>query len=192
MTHVPLKRLFAEKRHFVVPVLAGLALNIVLYAGVVYPMRLRVNSVERRAETAARAQAAAKRDHTAARLLAEGRDRTNAELRTLYQDVLPTSVAGARRITDLELAKLAAQHHLRRGQRATVLEEQRDGALARLRTTVPLHGSYEDIRQFIYALESGSAFLVIDSLSLVESSEPGSALTVSLGFSTYFRREHGA
>ena len=47
--HLPLKRIFDEKRRLVIPVLAGLALNVVLFAGVVYPLGVRVRSTEARA-----------------------------------------------------------------------------------------------------------------------------------------------
>ena len=40
--HLPLRRIFDDKRRLVIPVLAGLALNVVLFAGVVYPLRARM------------------------------------------------------------------------------------------------------------------------------------------------------
>ena len=50
--HLPLRRIFDDKRRLVIPVLAGLALNVVLFAGVVYPLGARVRSTEARAEAA--------------------------------------------------------------------------------------------------------------------------------------------
>ena len=47
--HLPLRRVFDDKRRLVIPVLAGLALNVVLFAGVVYPLGARVRSMEARA-----------------------------------------------------------------------------------------------------------------------------------------------
>ena len=41
---IPLKRVFDEKRRLVIPILAALALNIALYALVVYPLGARVRS----------------------------------------------------------------------------------------------------------------------------------------------------
>ena len=44
--HLPLRRIFEDKRRLVIPVLAGLALNVVLFAGVVYPLGVRLRSME--------------------------------------------------------------------------------------------------------------------------------------------------
>ena len=44
--HLPLKRIFDEKRRLLVPVLAGITLNVVLLAGVVYPLSARVRTTE--------------------------------------------------------------------------------------------------------------------------------------------------
>jgi hypothetical protein len=49
---IPLRRAFEEKRRLVIPVAAGLAINVVLFVGVVYPMRARVGTAERRQQAA--------------------------------------------------------------------------------------------------------------------------------------------
>ena len=50
-----------------------------------------------------------------------------------------------------------------------------------------LQGNYEDIRHFIYQVESGTDFIVIDSVALRQGAEPGSPLTLDLDLSTYYR-----
>ena len=67
---LPVRRVFEEKRRMVVPVIAGLALNVVLFAGVVYPLDARVRSTERRAQTAMQQLQAAEREHAEARDIA--------------------------------------------------------------------------------------------------------------------------
>ncbi len=49
-----------------------------------------------------------------------------------------------------------------------------------------LRGNYEDIRRFIYQVETGSDFIVIDSIALQQGEEAGSPLTLALGLSTYY------
>lgn len=185
--HLPLKRILDEKRRMAVPVLGGLVLNLVVYAGIVYPFAARVRSTEARAETAAQQLQAAERDDAAARGVAEGRDRTDAALKSFYKDVLPPNVAQARQATFLRLAQLAEQHSLQRAQRDHGVEINKESTLRRMRMSMSLQGNYEDIRRFIYEVESGTDFIVIDSVALRQGAEAGSPLTLDLALSTYYR-----
>jgi len=190
---IPLKRVFEEKRRFVIPLVAALALNIGLYALVVYPLGVRVRSMEQREQAAAREMAAAEREDAAARAVLQGRDRTGSALNTFYKDVLPTSLSSARDVTFLRLEELGEQHDIRIKRRTTTTDTDKKGPLARLSITTELEGNYENIRRFIYQLESGSNFVVIDSLQLSQDAAPGSPLALTLGLSTYYRAEpHGA
>lgn len=187
------RRVFDEKRRLLIPVLGGLLLNIVLYAGVVYPLGVRARSAEARAATAAQVLAAAEREDAAARGLAEGRDRTDAALKAFYQDVLPPSFARATQSTYLRLSQLAEQHNLQQSRSSTDPTKDNESSLARLRFTMSLQGNYEDIRRFIYQVESGSDFIVITSVVLRQGEESGSPLALELGLATYYRaRPDGA
>jgi Tfp pilus assembly protein PilO len=190
---IPVKRVFDEKRRLVIPLLAALALSIALYALVVYPMGVRVRRMEQREQAAAQEMAAAEREDAAARGVLEGRDRTGTALNTFYRNVLPTSLSSARDVTFLRLEELGEQHDIRIKRRTTTTDKDKKGTLARLRITTELEGNYENIRRFIYQLESGSNFVVIDSVQLSQDAAPGSPLTLTLGLSTYYRAEpHGA
>jgi len=123
----------------------------------------------------------------------QGRDRTGSALNTFYKDVLPTSLSSARDVTFLRLEELGEQHDIRIKRRTTTTDTDKKGPLARLSITTELEGNYENIRRFIYQLESGSNFVVIDSLQLSQDAAPGSPLALTLGLSTYYRAEpHGA
>jgi Tfp pilus assembly protein PilO len=190
---IPVKRVFEEKRRLVIPLLAALALNIALYALVVYPLGVRVRSMEQREQAAAQEMAAAQREDAAARAVLQGRDRTGSALNTFYKDVLPTSLSSARDVTFLRLEELGEQHDIRIKRRTSTTDKDKKGSLARLRITTQLEGNYENIRRFIYQLESGSNFVVIDSVQLSQDAAPGSPLALTLGLSTYYRAEpHGA
>lgn len=189
---IPLKRAFDEKRRLMIPVAAGLALNIVMYAGVVYPLSERVRTVDQREQIAARELAQAQREDQAARGLVQGRDRTDTALNTFYRDVLPASLASANRITYLRLAQLAEQHHLKYSHRNAEPDNSSQGSLRRVRITTLLEGDYENIRRFIYQLESGSDFIVIDSVTLGQGGEPTSPLELTLALSTFYKPDHGA
>jgi Tfp pilus assembly protein PilO len=184
--HLPLRRIFDDKRRLLIPVLAGLALNVVLFAGVVYPLNVRVRSMEARAQTAAQQLQAAVREDAEARGVAQGRDRTDTALKAFYKDVLPSSHAQARQATFLRLTQLAEQHNLEQSRRSTDPTPERESSLARLQISMQLKGDYEDIRRFIYQVETGSDFIVIDSIALQQGEEAGSPLTLRLALSTYY------
>ena len=184
---LPLRRVFDEKRRFMIPVLGGLALNIVVYAAVVYPMSESARTAEARADSADLSLQAAERDDAAARGIAEGRDSTDLALKAFYKDVLPTSLAEAQQSTFLRLAQLADQHNLRRSRTSAQQTVERDSPLVRLRISTSLQGNYDDLRSFIYEVESGTDFIVIDSIALRQGTEPDSPLTLDLGLSTYYR-----
>ena len=185
--HLPLRRVFEEKRRLVIPVLAGLALNVVLYAAVVYPLGVRVRNTEVRARAAAEQLRAAEREEADARGIAQGRDRTEVALKAFYKDILPATHAQARHVTFLRLTQLADQHNLEQSRRSTDPKQEKDSMLARLQISINLRGDYEDIRRFIYDVEAGSDFIVIDSIGLQQGEEPGSPLVLRMLLSTYYR-----
>jgi Tfp pilus assembly protein PilO len=188
-----LKRVFHEKRRLVIPIAAGLALNIVLYAGVVYPLSVRERSGEQRDRAAAAELQAAEREALAARETVQGRARTESALKAFYHDVLPGGLSNARLNLYSKLSKLAEEHNLERGNLRLEPDKNLKGSLVRLRGMISLHGDYEDIREFIYQVESGPEFVVIDSVTLTQGGEPGSSsLTLTLGLSTYYRPKYGA
>jgi Tfp pilus assembly protein PilO len=184
--HLPLRRIFEDKRRLVIPVLAGLALNVVLFAGVVYPLGARVRSMESREQAAARALQAAAREDADARGITQGRDLTKTALKAFYQDVLPSSHAQARQATFLRLTQLAEQHNLEQSRRSTDPKQERESSLARLQISMTLRGNYEDIRRFIHQVENGTDFIVIDSIALQQGEEAGAPLTLALSLSTYY------
>ncbi len=186
---LPLRRIFEDKRRLVIPVLAGLALNVVLFAGVVYPLGARVRSMESREQAAAQALLAAAREDADARGITQGRDLTQTALKAFYQDVLPSSHAQARQATFLRLTQLAEQHNLEQSRRSTDPKQERESSLARLQISMTLRGNYEDIRRFIHQVENGTDFIVIDSIALQQGEEAGAPLTLALSLSTYYHAE---
>jgi len=86
------------------------------------------------------------------------------------------------------LSQLAEQHNLEPSGRKFDGEVDKQSSLARVRIQMSLRGDYDDIRHFIYDLESGTDFIVIDSVTLRQGVEAGSPLTLELNLSTYYRR----
>jgi Tfp pilus assembly protein PilO len=187
---IPLKRAFDENRRLVIPVAAGLAVNLLLSVGVVYPMRARMHGAEQRAQAATEALAAAQQEDVSARGLVQGKTRTNTALQTFYQNVLPSNPSTARNITYLRLQQLAEKHQLRTRHREFEPPEiNPKGAVRRVRSTMSIEGSYDDVRRFIYDVETGNDFVVIDGVTLSQSGDMGGTLQLLINLSTYYK--HG-
>ena len=186
-THVPLARVLREHRTALVPLGVVLAINVALLVLVVLPLSQRVQSNEARAELAERAQAAAEAEFKQAEALRDGKARATTDLDTFYRQVLPASVSAARRIMELQLQQKAREFGVRFQRSNGTEEELRDSTLARLTYALTLSGDYDDIRAFIYDLETSPNFVVIDNVVLAEGLDANSPLSLSLELSTYYR-----
>jgi Tfp pilus assembly protein PilO len=183
------RRVVAEHRRLILGLGMAVLINALVYAFVVYPLSERVANVAERERAAEQTLAQAKAAHDQASGTLTGKSRAAAELTTFYQDVLPQDLAGARRLTYLRLARLARESGLdyQRASYAPVVET--GSTLTRLQIQLVLSGTYPDMRNFIYQLETASEFVVIDNVHLAEGADEGGSLVVTLDLSTYFRNQ---
>lgn len=183
-----LARVVTEKRVWVAPLAVGLLLNLAAYALAVYPLSVKVGNAREHEGTAQTKLFAAQRDNRSAEAAGAARDRAGSALKTFYTDILPHDLAGARRITYLRLAQLAQKQGLRAQRRSSEpVDPERNSSLRRLNISMTLAGDYEDMRQFIYLLETAPEFVVIDDIALSEAGEPGSPLVLTMALSTYYQ-----
>ena len=181
-----LKRILAEKRAIIVPLVIAALLNVAVYALVVYPLGVKSAGAADRAEAAARVS----RPPSAISGGARARHRQDAR-RAGAVDLLRQGAAGrsARRASpDLRDAAGARAKHQRQVRGAAVRGRagSKTARLGRLQIRMVLQGDYESFRQFIYELESAPEFVIIDDVTLTQS-EPGKPLTLTLELSTYYR-----
>ena len=182
-----LRRAIAERRRLVVGLAVACAANALVYALVVYPLSQRVANIEQRDLAAEQALAKALAEHTQASGTLNGKARAANELATFYRDVLPQDLAGARRLTSLRLARLARNSNLQYERASYEPTVETGSTLTRLQIRMVLSGSYADIRDFIYHLETAPEFVVIDNVQLAEGSDQSGSLVVTLDLSTYYR-----
>ena len=182
-----LRRAAAEHRRVVIALTVALVANVLVYALVVYPLSQRVANIEQRNEAAAQSLAQARTEHAQANGTLTGKARAATELATFYRDVLPQDLSGARRLTYLRLARLARDSNLEyeRSQYAPEIDDE--STLTRLQIQMVLSGTYAEMRDFIYQLETAPEFVVIDNIQLAEGSNGSGSLVVTLDLSTYFR-----
>ena len=183
---VALSRVLREYRTALVPLAVVLGINIIALVAVVLPLSQRVDAAEQRAEATERQRADAEADFKRAEALRAAKSRATQDLDTFYREVLPQNVGAARRILQLKLRQQAAAHGVEYHGGGSTEEELRDSRLLRLTMSMRLGGSYDNIRAFIYELETSPEFVVIEQLSLSEAMR-SSGLEVSLDVSTYYR-----
>jgi Tfp pilus assembly protein PilO len=186
------KRIFVEKRAFIIPVALGVLLNIAGYLFVVRPLAAKSAGVADRAIAARQALTVAERDLAAARALVTGTSRADEELATFYEQVLPADQNSARRLTYLSLYHLARKMNVKFLDRKTEVEApKRDARVGRWKIRTELQGDYENLRQFIYALESAPEFVIIDDVTLSQN-DATKPLTLTIELSSYYRLDaHG-
>ncbi|HWF86127.1 MAG TPA: GspMb/PilO family protein [Vicinamibacterales bacterium] len=183
-----LKRILVEKRPILIPLAAVLVVNVLVYALVVYPKGRQEAATVDRANAAAASRQSAEREVSAARALVEGKTRAAQELATFYHDVLPADLTAARRMTYDTLPALAKKTNVTWAERHTDVDTaaQKEERLGRLKIRMLLQGDYENLRRFIYELESAPEFVIIDDVTLSQS-DPTKPLTLTLELSAYYR-----
>jgi Tfp pilus assembly protein PilO len=182
------RRVLAEKRRLILPIVVVLVVNIALFAIVLYPLSKKVAGSEDQARAASAALTSAKRDYDAARATVKGKGQADQELQKFYTDVLPPDLSAARRATFLRIEQLAQKSNLRL-ERETTSDPKplRDSQLVKFTYRASLSGEYRNIRRFIHELETAPEFLVLENVELTQSEIENRGLNVSVDIATYYR-----
>jgi len=184
---VPVSRVLADHRRWLIPAAIVLAVNVIVLVAVVLPLRRSVESGASRAEASAQSLRGAVADLKDAEATRDGQAQASADLVRFYAEVLPADISAARRITHMKFSKLAMSHDVTFESGATTPEELRDSSLERLKVNYSLSGDWDNIRELIYELETGPDFIVIDNVQLLEGSQANAPLSLTLELSTYYR-----
>ena len=187
---VPVSRVIADHRRWLVPVGIVLAVNVIVLIAVVLPLRQSVQSASLRADASAQALREAMADLKEAEATRDGQTQASADLDRFYASVLPSDFATARRMTGLKLSQLARSHDVDFQSGQTNTEELRESTLERMHVNYSLTGDWDDIRQLIYEIETGPDFIVIDNVQLAQGSQASAPLALTLDMSTYYRIAH--
>lgn len=186
-----LRRIAVEKRALAVPLLLALVVNLLVYVLVVAPLAVKSSTAAERAAAAAAAQAAAERDRAAARELVVGKARAEQELTTFYDKMLPPSFEAARRMTYARLPAMARKSNVRyEAGTFEVDPDAKSARLGRLHIRMFLQGEYENLRRFIYELETSPDFVIIDDVTMTQE-DTTKPLRFTLELSSYFAKVHG-
>ena len=162
--------------------------NLAAYALWVYPLGVKSAGAADRAAAATRSLQAAERELAAAARAGrrQGARRAGAARPSSTRCCRPIC---RRRATDLRDAAGAGEEDQRQDARSPLRSRPRPEKNARLgllKVHTAWQGDYESFRQFIYALESASPFVIIDDVSLAQN-DPTKPLTLTMELSTYYR-----
>ena len=170
----------------------GGAINLGVLGFVVVPLTSSVENGARRAETAAATLKEAKADFANAEATRDGQAQASKDLQRFYKQVLPTDMAVARRISLSEMNKKARKHNVTFEASSVSTEIVRDSELEHLKASFSLSGDYGDVREFIYDVETGPEFVIIDNVLLSEGQDNTAPLRFTFDVSTYYRTgRHG-
>lgn len=189
---VPAARILGDRRLLA----SGLALltvvNLVGLLLVVGPLRARVQSLGQRAAAASLAASTATRELAEARRTSAGSVQAATDLQRFYTQILPVDQAAARQVTFVRLAQLAREANLSYDHRTFDQDQvDKDSSLTRATLTMSVYGTYRNLRQFLYRLETGPDFVVVREVGVVQSDDPKEPLEAALTLSTFFRTADG-
>jgi Tfp pilus assembly protein PilO len=180
-------RVAREHRAWIWPLVVLAVGNLAALILGVLPLSRSVATAEQRATQATADAQVAAAELAAATAARDGRDTATRELKTFYADVLPASVAEARRLLQLRVAQLARAHDVTFSRAVANPESVRGSDLSRLSAKVELVGRYRDVRAFLYELETATDFVIVDSIVLSEGQDLTGPLDLTLEVSTYFK-----
>jgi Tfp pilus assembly protein PilO len=184
-------RILREKRALLVPLLFVAFANLAVYLLGVAPLRVRVDSVGQEAAKAREDVKTAADQLDEAQKTVTGKSRAAEQLRKFYEEVLPADLAAARRVTHLDLSRMARDASLRVQRRDQSQEQEKESTLVRLDTTMVLEGSYADLREFLYEVETAPDFVVIKDVALAQRQQDESDLVLTMSLATFFRADRG-
>lgn len=181
------QRVLSEKRNLLTVVVVILLVDLGLYVFAVYPWSNKVVGSERRMASVSSQLTAVTDAFAVASEASSSKSLANNQLERFYGEVLPHDLAAARGLFSPYLDNLAEETNLVLERRTSVAEKDRESSLASLRSTMVLAGEYEDIREFIYQLETAPEFILIESVVLGQGNGSDDELVLTLGVSTYYR-----
>jgi Tfp pilus assembly protein PilO len=183
---VPLSRVARDYRPWLIVLAIGLTATVAALILLVLPLSASADATAARAARAEQTLAAARAELKAAEQTRDGSAQAAKDLDRFYKEILPTDVGAARRLTHLKLSQMARERNVTFQRSAATPEQLRDSTLERLRVSYALAGDYDDIRAFIYDLETTPDFIVVENVFLSEGGDEQPVI-LTLELSTYYR-----
>ncbi len=190
------RRVYAERRAVILPILVAVVASVGVLAAGVLPLVRSVSALQQESADAAFRLNSAKLADTQAKAAQASKTRADQELTTFYTNVLPADFPSARRLmlAFLEQTARASGLTFERGQSAQPTD-LKDSQLERVTAKVTLVGDYQNIRKFLYAVETAPEFVIVERVGLAQAADLKATATgtleVTLDVATYYLRSAG-
>lgn len=184
------RRAYEERRKVALPLLVFLLANVAILAFAVLPLQRSVAGNESDAldATAKLGQARLENKRVAdARVRKEEADQ---ELKKFYAEVLPGDRASSVRLVLFWVERAAREARVQFQTSQADQQELQDSRLQRIACHLTLRGDYQDIRRFLYNLETAQQFIIVEKVELAQQGQSqqnaNGFLEVGLDVATYF------
>jgi Tfp pilus assembly protein PilO len=171
------------------PLLVFLVVNMVILALAVLPLTENVSSLHSEAQNATTVMLRARLVEKQAKDARASKDRADQELKKFYGEILPLTATAARKLVSF-LERTAAESGLQFQRSQLEESEVKDSQLGRMSAKVTLVGDYQNIRKFLYSVETAQQFIVIERVGLSQAADLRSTnsgrLEVTLDIATYY------
>ena len=160
------RRVYAERRAVVLPLVVALVANVAVLALGVFPLERSVAGAETAALDAKSDLANARREDMQAKTARTSMERGDVELKKFYAEILPHDFVGAVEILNFLLGDSADDVNLKFQTGQWDREAVRDSSLTKVTGKITLTGDYGSIRQFLFDLETAKEFVVVEKVEL--------------------------
>jgi hypothetical protein len=187
------RRIYLERRQVILPVVGFLVANIAVLILALLPLVKSVSDNQTAANESRAKLAMSQMANKKVKDARSGRDVAQQELGKFYSKVLPRNHDVAVSLLNFQVRQAAVDAGLKVDETQTVPTDERESKLAKVATHWKLNVGYQNIRRFLYAIETAQEFVVVEKVELVQKSNdlanPGAnGLAVGLDISTYYVR----
>ena len=164
------RRIYVEQRAVVLPLIIVLAANVGVLALAVLPLAQSVSSLDNDAMKSTVNLAKARMVEKTAKDARASKERADLELKKFYAEILPGNFTSARKLVAF-LSKTAVDVGLTYEDSQTEQSDVKDSQLERMTAKVRLRGDYQNIRRFLYAVETAPEFVIVERVALAQAAD---------------------
>jgi Tfp pilus assembly protein PilO len=185
------RRVYTERRAVILPLLVLIIANVAVLGLAVVPLTESVAGLEAEAIDATFSLRTAQVADRQAKDARASKERAEQELKKFYAEILPGNFTAARKLVALSFLDRTARDAGLTFQRSQVEESDvKDSQLKRIGAKVTLIGEYQNIRKFLYAVETAEEFVIIERVAVAQAGDlrasNSGALEVTLDVATYY------
>jgi Tfp pilus assembly protein PilO len=179
------KNWILERRIYFLVLGGVFVINLILYLGVTRSSRAKLDTVSQSLQASQSRLREKQKEYKEKYSHAKELERMEKRIDFVYHSVLMTREEHFAKIR-MEIEDLFDKFRVEDTSKSYYWTPIPKEEVTRCTLSIPLKGSYENLRQFVESVEKSNYMIIIDRINLAESSETGQELNLSIGLSTYF------